>query len=132
MKIKTLILLSNILCTVTFASADIKNTEDAIKLQSSKIQWLKKPFLDFTNEDLEGQNRNAIAMFVANEQGIITQVELKNSTGLLALDQKIIRALKTARIQPYKKNDENVSIFIQLPLTLNLREIHDGQSEMDP
>lgn len=128
MKIKTLILLSTLFCPIAFADADIKNNGDTIQLKTNKIQWLKKPFLDFTNEDLEGQNRNALAMFVANEQGIITQVELKNSTGLLALDQKIIRALKTARIQPYKKNDENVSIFIQLPLTLNLREIHDGQS----
>lgn len=128
MKIKILILLSSMLCPITFADADIQSTQTASTIKTNEVQWIKKPSLDFTNEDLEGKNRYATVFLSANEQGIIHQVNIVNSTGLEQLDRKIIQAVKLAKVQPYTENGEIHSFTAVLPLTLYLDEIPDGQS----
>ncbi|WP_111884725.1 MULTISPECIES: TonB family protein [unclassified Acinetobacter] len=119
MKIKTLILLSSILCGYSYAETDINNSPKELKLQSSGVSFLRTPKIDVNENDLKGKSHQFLARLYVNEIGKVTQVETLKSTGLDALDRKISASLRGARFKPYIENGQATSFIIQLPIKLN-------------
>lgn len=118
MKIKTLILLSSLLCPIAFADVDIQNNENALKIQLDQVIWLNSPKFYFTNNDLENINRQFLARIFTNKQGIVTQVEILKSTELQRLDQKLVSSLKRSRLKPHTINGQAFPIIAELPIEL--------------
>lgn len=82
---------------------------------SMGVIWKRQPKVGFTSADLEGEPRSATVLVEANEQGIVTNVVITKSSGLPALDEKIIRATKYARFEPYVENGINYPISAEVP-----------------
>ena len=82
---------------------------------STEVTWKRQPKVGFTSADLEGEPRSAVVMVEANERGMVTNVVITKSSGLPALDEKIIRATKSARFEPYVENGINYPISAELP-----------------
>lgn len=82
---------------------------------STGVTWKRQPKVGFTSADLEGEPRSAVVMVEANERGMVTNVVITKSSGLPALDEKIIRATKSARFEPYVENGINYPISAELP-----------------
>lgn len=121
MKIKTLILLSSILCGFSYADTDLNNSPKAVKLQSNDISWLRTPHIEFEENDLKGQSRQFLARLYVNEMGNVTQVEIIKSTSLDHLDRKISASLKSARFKPYIENGQASPFITELPIELSTR-----------
>ena len=88
------------------------------KLRSADIQvvrWEKKPNVIFTQAELEGKNRTLLLNVEADKEGIITKVNVKQSTGLPKLDEKAIAAVKIAKLKPYEFNGIYYSFKVTLP-----------------
>lgn len=89
-----------------------------VKLRSADIQvvwWEKKPNLNFTQAELEGKNRTLLLNVEADKAGIITKVNVKQSTGLPKLDEKAIAAVKAAKLKPHEFNGNYYSFKATLP-----------------
>lgn len=80
-----------------------------------KVKWERMPRIHISQADLEGKNRRLSLSVVANKQGIITDVNVKQSSGLLKLDEQAISAVKGAKIKPYQLNGKYYSFDVILP-----------------
>jgi TonB family C-terminal domain len=85
-----------------------------------KVKWARQPRISITQAELEGQNRKLLLNVEANNQGIITNVTVKESSGLRDLDKKAIAAVKSSKIKPYQLNGEYYSFDLILPLEFYL------------
>ena len=102
----------------------LKRTRDMSEVNSfnelnvvglDKVKWARQPHISITQADLEGQNRKLLLNVEANNQGIITNVTVKESSGLRDLDKKAIAAVKSSKIKPYQLNGEYYSFDLILP-----------------
>lgn len=98
---------------------DSKNSYHKVP-ESFKVYWFKAPSLTISGAELAGRNRLVVLDVKADERGVITEVVLNRSSGLVDLDQKSINAVKLARLKPYKINGEHVRFDVTLPLLLTL------------
>lgn len=101
------IILFSLLCflqTTTFSSTPI-STEQSITLDSShSLYWEHIPKPNYTNDDLQGKNREITVQLKANIHGKITDVTILKSSSLTSLDQKVIKTVYQAKLQPYIEN----------------------------
>lgn len=86
----------------------------------SGVEWSRSPKPSYSNSDLEGQTRNAMVYIEANEKGVITSARMVSSTGVPALDEKILRSVRSSKFKPYKENGVAYPIKANLPLKLTL------------
>lgn len=102
----------------------LKRTRDRSEVNSfnelnvvglDKVKWARQPRISITQAELEGQNRKLLLNVEANNQGIITNVIVKESSGLRELDKKAISAVKSSKIKPYQLNGEYYSFDLILP-----------------
>ena len=91
-----------------------------VVIGGSGVQWSRSPKPSYSNSDLEGQTRNAMVYIEANEKGVITSVRMVRSTGVPALDEKILRSVRSSKFKPYKENGVAYPIKANLPLLLTL------------
>jgi TonB family protein len=88
---------------------------------TTRIQWTSFPQPQYKSEDLKGQNRAAILRVYADETGKITQTSIQESTGLKDLDERLLQAVRQARVQPYKIEDTTLPIIGYQTFNLNLQ-----------
>lgn len=101
---------SNSLVTVnnpTHQNQDLKLEQKA---------WLVKPYLNYQNLDLQGQNRYLTLQITRDPKGFIDAITILQSTGIQHLDEKIIAQVKDARLNP-KTTPQKLT----LPLSLGTR-----------
>lgn len=91
-----------------------------VAIGGSGVQWSRSPRPSYSNSDLEGQTRNAMVYIEANEKGVITSARITRSSGLPALDEKILRSVRSSKFKPYKENGVAYPIKANLPLELTL------------
>lgn len=91
-----------------------------VSIGGSGVQWSRSPKPSYSNSDLEGQTRNAVVYIEANEKGVVTSARMVSSTGVPALDEKILRAVRSSKFKPYKENGVAYPIKANLPLELTL------------
>lgn len=90
------------------------------KLNIGQISWSRSPKPVYTNKDLQGANRIIIVSIEADAKGSITNVRVIKSSGIDALDQKIVRAVKSAKFKPYKENGISYPFKADQPFELTL------------
>ena len=95
---------------------------------TTRISWLKYPQLQFKTEDLANHDRSAIIRIRADETGQVIATEVQESTGLKALDQKILTAVRTARVKPYSKNGTALEMIGYQTFTLKLADSEDNDA----
>lgn len=95
---------------------------------TTRIQWIKYPQLQFKSEDLANHDRSAIIRIRADETGRVIATEVKESTGLKFLDQKIIAAVTLAKVKPYSKNGTTLEMVGYQTFTLKLDDSEDNPS----
>ena len=91
-----------------------------VSIGGSGVQWSRSPKPSYTNRDLQGETRNVVVRIEANEKGVITDAQITRSSGIPALDQKILRAVRSAKFKPYKENGVAYPIRAEQPFELTL------------
>ncbi|OTG64689.1 energy transducer TonB [Acinetobacter silvestris] len=97
------------------AESDAKNAPR--KFSAGDVSWARKPRLSFTNKDLENAKRTVVVNIVATADGKITNVKVTKSSGLTALDDKVLRAVRGAKFVASK---DGRAIYGDLPFELEL------------
>ncbi|MBF4519665.1 TonB family protein [Acinetobacter towneri] len=91
-----------------------------VSIGGSGVQWSRSPKPTYSNRDLQGETRTVVVLIEANEKGAITHAQITRSSGLPALDQKILRAVRSAKFKPYKENGVAYPIRAEQPFELTL------------
>ncbi|NHB56540.1 energy transducer TonB [Acinetobacter shaoyimingii] len=89
-------------------------------LSAGQISWARSPRPSYTNSDLKGSDRSIVVSIEADTNGSITNVRVVRSTGIDALDQKIVRAVRGAKFRPYKENGVAYPFKAEQPFELKL------------
>ncbi|MCX5466739.1 energy transducer TonB [Acinetobacter nematophilus] len=100
---------------------------------TTRIQWIKFPQIQYHTAELKTQDRSAIIRVSANSSGQVTDAEVQESTGITALDQKLIDAVEAAKVKPYSKNGKAVPIVGYQTFTLTIENAQDntqGQGQL--
>lgn len=92
----------------------------SVSIGGAGVQWSLSPKPSYTNKDLEGQTRTVVVHIEANEKGKITAASITRSSGIPALDEKILRAVRSSKFKPYKENGVAYPINADQPFTLTL------------
>ena len=92
---------------------------------TTRIQWIKYPQVQYKSEDLENLDRSAIIRIRADETGKVIATEIQESTGLKALDQKLVNAVHAAKVKPYIKNGTALEIIGYQTFTLKMDDSED-------
>ncbi|KOR16058.1 MULTISPECIES: energy transducer TonB [Acinetobacter] len=127
---KAFVYLSLLLC-VPFAHSHAQSPAANVQLSAQKsaalpahlttrLQWARTPQLEYSDADLNQQDRAAIVRVVADETGQITQATIQESTGLSKLDNMLINATKAALIQPFQVDDTAVPTIGYQAFTLKI------------
>ncbi|MEQ1412461.1 energy transducer TonB family protein [Acinetobacter indicus] len=92
----------------------------SVSIGGSGVQWSRSPKPSYTNRDLQGETRSVVVLIEANEKGSITSARITRSSGIAALDEKILRAVRSAKFKPYKENGVAYPIRAEQPFELTL------------
>ena len=92
----------------------------AVSIGGSGVQWSRSPRPTYTNQDLQGETRTIVVLIEADAKGTITSARVTRSSGLPALDDKILRAVRSAKFKPYKENGVAYPIRAEQPFELTL------------
>jgi len=91
-----------------------------VSIGGSGVQWSRSPKPSYSNSDLKGETRSIIILIEADEKGKITNARVTKSTGVSALDEKILRSVRNAKFKPYKENGVAYPIRAEQPFELTL------------
>lgn len=87
---------------------------------TTRIQWLDFPKPQYKNSDLNQQNRAAIIRVYADETGDVTKATVQETTGLKALDEKLVNAVLQAKVKPFIEDDTALAVIGYQVFNLNL------------
>ena len=87
---------------------------------TTRIQWVDFPKPQYKNSELNQQNRAAIIRIYADETGDVTKASVQESTGLKALDEKLVNAVLQAKIKPFVEDGTASAIIGYQVFNLNL------------
>jgi len=87
---------------------------------TTRIQWVDFPKPQYKNSDLNQQNRAAIIRVYADETGDVTKATVQETTGLKALDEKLVNAVLQAKVKPFIEDDTALAIIGYQVFNLNL------------
>ncbi|WP_445116443.1 TonB family protein [Acinetobacter sp. WZC-1] len=99
---------------------------------TTRIQWIKYPHLQYKIEELAGQDRSAIIRIQADKTGHVVGTTVQESTGVKALDQKLIAAVSQAKIKPHLQNGTAQSVIGYQNFTLKLKDSADQANARQP
>lgn len=89
-------------------------------LSQGQISWVRSPKPQYTNRDLQGSDRTVVVSITADATGKVTDVRVIRSSGVDALDQKVVRAVRNAKFRPYKENGVAYPFKAEQPFELKL------------
>lgn len=89
-------------------------------LSQGQISWVRSPKPSYTNKDLQGSDRVIVVAIEADTSGRVTNVRVTKSSGVPALDQKIVRSVQNAKFKPYKENGVAYPFKAEQPFELKL------------
>ena len=87
---------------------------------TTRIQWLDFPKPQYKNSDLNQQNRAAIIRVYADETGEVTKATVQETTGIKALDEKLVNAVLQAKVKPFMEDDTALAVIGYQVFNLNL------------
>ena len=92
---------------------------------TTRIQWAKFPQVKYLSSELNDQERSAIIKVKADNTGKVVEADVQESTGIRALDQKLIEAVEVAKVKPILKNGKAVPIIGYQTFTLTINNATD-------
>ena len=92
----------------------------SVSIGGSGVQWSRSPKPQYNNRDLQGETRRIVVLIEADEKGNIKVARVTQSSGIPALDEKIRRAVMSAKFKPYKENGIAYPISASQPFELTL------------
>lgn len=92
----------------------------SVSIGGGGVQWSRSPKPQYNNRDLQGETRRVVVLIEADEKGNIKAARITQSSGLPALDEKIRRAVMSAKFKPYKENGIAYPISASQPFELTL------------
>ncbi|PKF31162.1 MULTISPECIES: energy transducer TonB [Acinetobacter] len=90
-----------------------------VSIGGSGVQWSRSPKLSVTAKDLDNQTRSVMVMIEADEKGKITNARITRSSGIPNLDEKVLRAVRSAKFKPYMENGVAYPIRAEQPFDLS-------------
>ncbi|WP_096911247.1 MULTISPECIES: energy transducer TonB [Acinetobacter] len=90
-----------------------------VSIGGSGVQWSRSPKLSVTAKDLDNQARSVMVLIEADEKGKITNARVTRSSGLPSLDEKVLRAVRSAKFKPYMENGVAYPIRAEQPFDLS-------------
>ncbi|VXA56188.1 putative TonB [Acinetobacter proteolyticus] len=90
-----------------------------VSIGGSGVQWSRSPKLSVTAKDLDNQTRSVMVLIEADEKGKITNARITRSSGLPNLDEKVLRAVRSAKFKPYMENGVAYPIRAEQPFDLS-------------
>ncbi|MDH0968273.1 energy transducer TonB [Acinetobacter johnsonii] len=87
---------------------------------TTRIQWLDFPKPQYKNSDLNQQNRAAIIRVYADETGEVTKATVQETTGIKALDEKLVNAVLQAKVKPFMEDSTALAVIGYQVFNLNL------------
>ena len=87
---------------------------------TTRIQWVDFPKPQYKNSDLNQQNRAAIIRVYADETGDVTKATVQETTGIKALDEKLVNAVLQAKVKPFMEDDTALAVIGYQVFNLNL------------
>ena len=87
---------------------------------TTRIQWVDFPKPQYKNSDLNQKNRAAIIRVYADETGDVTKATVQETTGIKALDEKLVNAVLQAKVKPFIEDDTALAVIGYQVFNLNL------------
>ncbi|MBJ9703720.1 energy transducer TonB [Acinetobacter calcoaceticus] len=89
-------------------------------VQVSSVDVLSFGGLDYDDRELKQQNRLVEVRIRINEKGQPIDIQLRQSSGIQSLDERVIQAARKSRFKPHKINGRAVTIVVDFPVQLKL------------
>ncbi|ENU08296.1 energy transducer TonB [Acinetobacter calcoaceticus] len=89
-------------------------------VQVSSVDVLSFGGLDYDDRELKQQNRLVELRIRINEKGQPINIQLRQSSGIASLDERVMQATRKSRFKPHKINGRAVTIVVDFPVQLKL------------
>lgn len=89
-------------------------------VQVSSVDVLSFGKFNYDDRELRQQTRMVELRLRINENGQPIDIQLKQSSGIASLDERVLNAARQSRFKPYKVNGRAVAIVVDFPVQLNL------------
>lgn len=89
-------------------------------VQVSSVDVLSFGKFNYDDRELRQQTRMVELRLRINENGQPIDIQLKQSSGIRSLDERVLNAARQSRFKPYKVNGRAVAIIVDFPVQLKL------------
>lgn len=103
-----------------YSKAPSTQVEHDDVVQVSSVDVLSFGGLDYDDRELKQQNRLVELRIRINEKGQPIDIQLRQSSGIQSLDERVIQAARKSRFKPHKINGRAVTIVVDFPVQLKL------------
>jgi TonB family protein len=86
----------------------------------SRVDVLSLGKLNYDDRELHQQQRLLILIIQIDHKGLPTALWVKQSSGILSLDERALKAMKKSKFKPHKINGESVAVVVDFPIQLKL------------
>ncbi len=103
-----------------YSKAPSTQVEHDDVVQVSSVDVLSFGGLDYDDRELKQQNRLIELRIRINEKGQPIDTQLRQSSGIQSLDERVMQAARKSRFKPHKINGRAVTIVVDFPVQLKL------------
>jgi TonB family protein len=103
-----------------YSKAPSTQVEHDDVVQVSSVDVLSFGGLDYDDRELKQQNRLVEVRIRINEKGQPIDIQLRQSSGIQSLDERVMQAARKSRFKPHKINGRAVTIVVDFPVQLKL------------
>lgn len=103
-----------------YSKASSTQVEHDDAVQMSSVDVLSFGGLDYDDRELKQQNRLVELRIRINEKGQPIDIQLRQSSGIQSLDERVMQATRKSRFKPHKINGRAVTIVVDFPVQLKL------------
>ncbi|GAM31707.1 putative membrane protein [Acinetobacter calcoaceticus] len=107
-----------------YSKAPSTQVEHDDVVQVSSVDVLSFGGLDYDDRELKQQNRLVELRIRINEKGQPIDIQLRQSSGIQSLDERVMQATRKSRFKPHKINGRAVTIVVDFPVQLKLNRGH--------
>ncbi|MGK7248933.1 energy transducer TonB [Acinetobacter oleivorans] len=103
-----------------YSKAPSTQVEHDDVVQVSSVDVLSFGGLDYDDRELKQQNRLVELRIRINEKGQPINIQLRQSSGIQSLDERVMQAARKSKFKPHKINGRAVTIVVDFPVQLKL------------
>lgn len=103
-----------------YSKAPSTQVEHDDVVQVSSVDVLSFGRLDYDDRELKQQNRLVELRIRINEKGQPIDIQLRQSSGIQSLDERVMQAARKSKFKPHKINGRAVTIVVDFPVQLKL------------